>query len=245
MTNDEYLTVLGKLDERSVQLLNRAIIDPKAEYLGPTAMVSGMRIVQAFANAPHSELVRIAHRYAIERGNAKSNEEEKYQMIASLQRLGELIPESLWRYSWVEMGVLLNNANLIAGKSQITPLIILYTLIDIAPEFFERAFEEVNIDFETFRQSVSVINTFELHEAANEALKEAGIVLGNEDLKFKFDLEIPSPREFNLWIDPGNASVDDIKELFSALSDLNRAHGGPGLTFVPDEKQEPIIVCHA
>lgn len=37
---------------------------------------------------------------------------------------------------------------------------------------------------------------------------------------------------FDLWIDPGHATIDDLRELFQAFSDLNRAAGGAGLTFV-------------
>lgn len=34
-----------------------------------------------------------------------------------------------------------------------------------------------------------------------------------------------------IFIDPGNASVEDIQELFSSLSELNKALGGKGLLF--------------
>ena len=37
--------------------------------------------------------------------------------------------------------------------------------------------------------------------------------------------------QFDIWLDPGNASGSDIEALFSSLSDLNRAAGGFGLTF--------------
>lgn len=36
---------------------------------------------------------------------------------------------------------------------------------------------------------------------------------------------------FDLWLDPGNAGVSDIQTLFAALSEVNRAAGGLGLTF--------------
>jgi hypothetical protein len=32
-----------------------------------------------------------------------------------------------------------------------------------------------------------------------------------------------------VWIDPGDASAADVQEVFGALSDLHRAHGGLGL----------------
>lgn len=37
--------------------------------------------------------------------------------------------------------------------------------------------------------------------------------------------------QFDIWLDPGDASGSDIGALFSSLSDLNRAAGGFGLTF--------------
>ncbi|MFC1783545.1 hypothetical protein ACFL02_08160 [Planctomycetota bacterium] len=37
--------------------------------------------------------------------------------------------------------------------------------------------------------------------------------------------------QFDLWLDPGDADSADIQALFSALSELNRAAGGLGLTF--------------
>lgn len=36
---------------------------------------------------------------------------------------------------------------------------------------------------------------------------------------------------FDLYIDPGNASQEQLKKLFSAFSDLNRSYGGKGLAF--------------
>ena len=36
---------------------------------------------------------------------------------------------------------------------------------------------------------------------------------------------------FELWIDPGQASAQEIANFFIALSDLHRAHGGSGLHF--------------
>ena len=41
--------------------------------------------------------------------------------------------------------------------------------------------------------------------------------------------------QFDIWLDPGNASGSDIGALFSSLSDLNRAAGGFGLTFDDSE----------
>jgi len=38
---------------------------------------------------------------------------------------------------------------------------------------------------------------------------------------------------FDLWIDPGNASAEDIGELFLAIDNLYRAYGGTGLNFGP------------
>lgn len=42
------------------------------------------------------------------------------------------------------------------------------------------------------------------------------------------DMDIP---HVDFWIDPGDATSDDIAELFIALSDLQRALGGEGLVF--------------
>ena len=41
---------------------------------------------------------------------------------------------------------------------------------------------------------------------------------------------LPAPA-FDLWIEPGDASTEDIYEVLSALSDLNRACGGDGFTY--------------
>ncbi|MEO0557375.1 MAG: hypothetical protein AAF170_04240 [Bacteroidota bacterium] len=38
---------------------------------------------------------------------------------------------------------------------------------------------------------------------------------------------------FSLYLDPGSATAEDIANVFSALSDLYRAHGGKGLEIVP------------
>jgi len=38
----------------------------------------------------------------------------------------------------------------------------------------------------------------------------------------------------DIWIDPGSASSEDLAELYSALSELHRAHGGIGVDFLDD-----------
>jgi ATP-dependent Clp protease ATP-binding subunit ClpC len=53
----------------------------------------------------------------------------------------------------------------------------------------------------------------------------------------------PSGRSFRIWIDPGEADVQDFKELFSAASDLDRVLGGTGILFSREERQTPIIVA--
>ena len=53
------------------------------------------------------------------------------------------------------------------------------------------------------------------------------VVLANETSE---PITIP-PLEFDLFIEPGNASEEDIYEVFSALSDLNRACGGDGFVY--------------
>ena len=57
--------------------------------------------------------------------------------------------------------------------------------------------------------------------------------------KFMKDNGIPtdaldSEEHFPLWIDPGDAPPDVIKNLLTALSDLHRAAGGLGLEFSSD-----------
>jgi len=39
----------------------------------------------------------------------------------------------------------------------------------------------------------------------------------------------------DVWIDPGLASSDDLAELYTALSELHRAHGGAGIDFCDDD----------
>lgn len=50
----------------------------------------------------------------------------------------------------------------------------------------------------------------------------------------------PSGGSFRIWIDPGDADVNELKELFSAASDLHRALGGTGILFSREERQAPI-----
>jgi hypothetical protein len=44
-------------------------------------------------------------------------------------------------------------------------------------------------------------------------------------------MALGAPLSFDVWIDPGKASTDDIQALFQAISDLNKTYGGPGLSF--------------
>jgi hypothetical protein len=43
--------------------------------------------------------------------------------------------------------------------------------------------------------------------------------------------------EVDIWVDPGNADSEDVAELYCALSELHRAHGGTGIVFRDDETQ--------
>jgi hypothetical protein len=45
------------------------------------------------------------------------------------------------------------------------------------------------------------------------------------------------PLTFTIGIDPGDASVEDLQRLFSALSELYRTFGGEGLIFKEDDSQ--------
>lgn len=38
--------------------------------------------------------------------------------------------------------------------------------------------------------------------------------------------------EFHIWIDPGNASAQTLAEVLISLSEMYRALGGPGFTFI-------------
>ncbi len=57
------------------------------------------------------------------------------------------------------------------------------------------------------------------------------------------DMAAESNDPFTVWIDPGNSSAAEIKELFTSISELYRAFGGSGLDFVKDEEKQPIILC--
>jgi hypothetical protein len=46
---------------------------------------------------------------------------------------------------------------------------------------------------------------------------------------------------FDLWIDAGHASVEDIAELFSAMSDLQKVLGGKGLVFNREESKDFVL----
>ena len=50
--------------------------------------------------------------------------------------------------------------------------------------------------------------------------------------------EGPNALQFEIWLDPGEAGVSEIQGLLTALSDLNRAAGGFGLTFEEAEEME-------
>jgi len=47
--------------------------------------------------------------------------------------------------------------------------------------------------------------------------------------------------QFDLWVDPGGASAGEVNALLTALSDLNRAAGGYGLTFSEAEEMETSV----
>jgi ATP-dependent Clp protease ATP-binding subunit ClpA len=57
------------------------------------------------------------------------------------------------------------------------------------------------------------------------------------------DTSLTGALNFTMWIDPGDSSVEDVKELFMAASDLHRSFGGKGLLFVKDEQQKPMLPC--
>ncbi len=58
-------------------------------------------------------------------------------------------------------------------------------------------------------------------------------------------LEAARNEPFTVWIDPGDSSTGEIKELFASISELYRAFGGSGLDFVKDEEKKPIILCNS
>jgi hypothetical protein len=46
---------------------------------------------------------------------------------------------------------------------------------------------------------------------------------------------VPKSDCIDIWIDVGNSTKEDIAELYDALAELHRAHGGTGITFRDDE----------
>ena len=62
-------------------------------------------------------------------------------------------------------------------------------------------------------------------------LRQKFIELARPEWDLSSDNSIDSQIQFNIWLDPGDADVSDIQELFTTLSDLNRAAGGYGLDF--------------
>ena len=62
-------------------------------------------------------------------------------------------------------------------------------------------------------------------------LREEFIQVARPEWDISRGKDLHNQIHFNLWLDPGNAGVSDIQALFSALSELNRAAGGFGLTF--------------
>ncbi|RJQ58927.1 MAG: cell division protein FtsZ [Desulfobacteraceae bacterium] len=46
---------------------------------------------------------------------------------------------------------------------------------------------------------------------------------------------------FNIWLDPGENKIENLVEFFNALSELQRAYGGFGLTF--DNEDDDIFLC--
>ena len=49
------------------------------------------------------------------------------------------------------------------------------------------------------------------------------------------DKALSANLRLDLWLDPGNAEVSDIQNLFSSLSELNRAAGGLGFDWHENE----------
>jgi|GEM_PF-1243089 len=70
-------------------------------------------------------------------------------------------------------------------------------------------------------------------------LRQEFIELARPEFDTISDHSINSQIQFDIWIDPGNADVSNIQELFTSLSDLNRAVGGYGLDFIETEADTP------
>lgn len=68
----------------------------------------------------------------------------------------------------------------------------------------------------------------ELREAYLKALQPAPDVARNEGA-------VDSKLAFSLWIDPGDASLEEIGEVLAALNEIHFLAGGLGLEFVVDE----------
>jgi hypothetical protein len=69
-----------------------------------------------------------------------------------------------------------------------------------------------------------------------EKLNDRSLDIQKEELsrerKFKFHgHKLSDSLNFDIWIDPGDATIDDVQELFQALSDLNRSNCGNGFVF--------------
>ncbi len=45
-----------------------------------------------------------------------------------------------------------------------------------------------------------------------------------------------APKGFEVFIDPGSATKEEVADLLNALSKVNRAFGGNGLSFSPDKQ---------
>lgn len=61
----------------------------------------------------------------------------------------------------------------------------------------------------------------------------------SEDIDALLSQALPPIESVQLWVDPGDASVEKLRELFKKLSDLHRAAEGTGLTF--DDAETEVV----
>ena len=73
---------------------------------------------------------------------------------------------------------------------------------------------------------------------STEVLRKEFVKVSRSEWNITGEDEGHNALQFDLWVDPGAANAGEINELMTALSDLNRAAGGFGLTFNEAEEME-------
>lgn len=97
---------------------------------------------------------------------------------------------------------------------------------------FEEALRRLRVEEEELKKFVS--------EGEIRAFRDGqSMKFRREDVDAFAESLLPPLESVRLWVDPGNAGVEQLRELFAQLSNLHRAAEGVGLTF--DDAETEIV----